>query len=98
LLVLWWLVPPLAATLVAMLWVTWAGRERDEVKRDDSDEAMERMERALARPAPQRGKPVRSVPIEPTHGVAIRGLGRLANPNMPDEPPASGDRGTRIAG
>ena len=29
--VLWWLVPPLAATLLAMLWAGWAGRERDEV-------------------------------------------------------------------
>ena len=75
-LVLWWLVPPLAATCLAMLWATWAGRDRDGVKRDDSAEAMSRMKRALDRPAPHRGKPVVPAPEEPTHGVAIRGLAR----------------------
>lgn len=72
--VLWWLVPPLAATGVAMLWASWAGRDREEVKRDDSAEAMARLQRALDRPTPRRGKPVVSRPEEPSHGVAIRGL------------------------
>lgn len=76
--VLWWLVPPLAATCLAMVWAAWAGRERDEVKRDDSAAAMARMQRAIERPAPRRGKPVESAPIEPTHGVAMRGLSRAA--------------------
>jgi hypothetical protein len=31
------------------------------------------MQKALSRPAPTKGKPVMSTPIEPTHGVAIRG-------------------------
>ena len=75
--VLWWLVPPLAATLLAMVWVAWAGRERDEVRRDDSDEALARMGAALTRPTP-RGTPVASAPIEPTHGVALRGVRRGA--------------------
>jgi len=74
--VLWWLVPPLAATCLAMLWATWAGRDRDEVKRDDSDEAMQRMKRAIDRPTPRRGRPVVSRPDEPTHGVAVRGRAR----------------------
>ena len=58
--VLWWLVPPLAATCLAMVWAAWAGRDRDEVKRDDSAAAMARMKRALDRPTPRRGKPVAS--------------------------------------
>ena len=79
--VLWWLVPPLAATGLAMVWATWAGRDRDEVKRDDSDAAMARMQRALERPPPRRGKPVPSIPAEPSHGVAIRG--RVRRPSAP---------------
>lgn len=79
--VLWWLVPPLAATALAMLWATWAGRDRDEVKRDDSAAAMAKMQRAIERPTPRRGKPVVSRPIERTHGVAIRGLSREPAPD-----------------
>ncbi|MGI8577483.1 MAG: hypothetical protein ACR2KG_06085 [Nocardioidaceae bacterium] len=70
--VLWWLVPPLAATCVAMLWVSWAGRDRDEVRRDDSAEALRRMQQALTRPTPHAGSPVASTPIEKSHGVALR--------------------------
>ncbi|MDX6310297.1 MAG: hypothetical protein QOI06_3343 [Nocardioidaceae bacterium] len=81
--VLWWLAPPLAATCLAMVWAAWAGRDRDEVKRDDSDAAMARMKRAIERPTPHRGRPVASVPVEPTHGVAIRGLSRRREPDSP---------------
>lgn len=77
--VLWWLVPPLMATCLAMVWATWAGRERDAVKRDDSAAAMARMQKALERPTPRRGKPVVSATVEPTHGVAMRGLSRPAD-------------------
>ncbi|MGI8701897.1 MAG: hypothetical protein ACR2JU_11935 [Nocardioidaceae bacterium] len=76
--VLWWLVPPLASTCLAMVWAAWVGRERDEVKRDDSAAAMARMQHALERPLPRRGRPVVSAPVEPTHGVALRGLSRPA--------------------
>jgi hypothetical protein len=71
--VLWWLVPPVVATSLAMLCAGWAGRERDQVRRDDSPEAMERMRKALERPTPHKGRPVVSRPLEPTHGVALRG-------------------------
>lgn len=74
--VLWWLVPPLVATCLAMLWAAWVGRERDAVKRDDSAAAMARMKVAIERPTPRRGKPVVSAPVEPTHGLAMRGLSR----------------------
>lgn len=74
--VLWWLVPPLGATLVAMLWAGWAGRERDHVRRDDSDEALDKMATALARPVPTSQKRIASAVIEPSHGVALRGAAR----------------------
>jgi hypothetical protein len=74
--VLWWLVPPLVATLIAMLWASWAGRVRDDVGRDDSEEALERMQRALARPTPSKGTPIASTALERTHGVAVRGAAR----------------------
>jgi hypothetical protein len=74
--VLWWLVPPLGATLVAMLWAGWAGRERDEVRRDDSEEALDKMATALARPAPTSKKKLMSAVMEPSHGVAVRGAAR----------------------
>jgi hypothetical protein len=74
--VLWWLVPPLAATFVAMCWAGWMGRERAEVRRDDRDEALRRMERALARPTPSKGTPVASTSIEPSRGVVVRGGAR----------------------
>lgn len=70
--VLWWLVPPLAATCVAMCWAAWMGRERAEARRDDRDEALRRMEQALARPAPRRGTPVASTAIEASRGVVVR--------------------------
>ena len=74
--VLWWLVPPLAATCLAMVWAAWLGRERDEEGRDDSEAALLRMEKALARPTPRKGRPVVSLPPERSHGVAVRGAAR----------------------
>jgi hypothetical protein len=69
--VLWWLAPAVGATVLAMLWTAWAGRDRGEPRRDDSAEAMQRIQRALAAPMPstpppaQRGRPV-------SHGVVVR--------------------------
>ena len=70
--VLWWLVPALVATTLAMAWAAWAGRARDDVRRDDSDAALRRMQQALRRPAPRGGAAVTQPPLEPTHGVAVR--------------------------
>ncbi len=78
--VLLWLAPTLVVTLVAMLWVSWAGREgRGEV---DREVALRRMERVLD-PAPRRGlarlarrRPVPSyvAPVrrERSTGLAVR--------------------------
>ncbi len=71
--VLWWLAPPLVATCLAMVWVSWRSREREQPRRDDSEAALLRMQRALIKPVPHKGRPVPSAPIEPTHGVAMRG-------------------------
>lgn len=86
--VLWWLVPPLAATVLAMLWASWLGRQRDDDGRDDSDAALAKMADALARPAPRRAT-LHSPPpavAEPSHGVAVRRTPRR---------PASSGRATR---
>lgn len=77
--VLWWLVPPLVTTGLAMIWAAWVGRARDDVRRDDSDVARQRMQKALERPTPQsaqrsRGGPSSGPahPVETSHGVVIR--------------------------
>ena len=46
--ILWWLAPPVVATVLAMLWVSWLGREgRGEV---DPEVAARRLGDAMARP------------------------------------------------
>ncbi len=83
--VLWWLAPPAAATVVAMLWAGWLGRRRDDDHRDDSEAALARMQAALGRPGPQRpaNAVLTSAPAEPSHGVAIRGTVRRSSPRGP---------------
>ena len=72
--VLWWLAPPLAATALAMVWASWRGRERDEVRRESSDEALSRLGSAITRPLPRRAAKSAQprVPDDPSHGVAVR--------------------------
>lgn len=82
--VLWWLVAPLVATCLAMVWASWLGRDRDDVRRDDSQAALLRMRKALDRPMPRKGSPVVSTPVEPTHGVAVRGASRRPVSSTPD--------------
>lgn len=88
--VLWWLVPPLMTTALAMLWAAWVGRARDDIRRDDSDLARQRMQKALARPTPHpssrsraeaSSEPARQV--EPSHGVVLRRASRpQPSPNV----------------
>jgi hypothetical protein len=68
--ILLWLVPPAVVTVVAMLWVSWLGREgRGEVDREVAvrrlGEALERPARTTryAAPAPERDR---------STGVAVR--------------------------
>lgn len=74
--VLWWLVPPVVTTALAMIWVGIAGRNRDDVHRDDSEEALLRMQKALSKPAPRRSVPPARQSVETTHGVAVRRASR----------------------
>lgn len=70
--ILWWLAPSGVVLLVAMLWVTWLGREgRGEV---DRDVAVERMARAMRKPHPAAGKPMPSAgrPRDRSTGIAVR--------------------------
>lgn len=72
--VLWWLVPPLVTTGLAMIWAAWVGRARDDIRRDDSEAARQRMQKALAKPTPQArahsAGPTRLPEV--THGVVVR--------------------------
>lgn len=77
--VLWWLVPPLVATAFAMAWAAWAGRAGDEMRRDNSEAGLLRMQRALSRPTPGSGAGIDPAPMEPTHGVAVRRTRRSAS-------------------
>ena len=77
--ILLWLVPPAVATLLAMVWVTWLGREgRGEV---DRDVAVRRMGEALQRPLPARRQaaPV-ARPRERSTGIAVRRDSPLGKP------------------
>ena len=68
--ILLWLVPPIVVTGVAMVWVSWIGRDgRGEV---DPEVALQRMAAALTS---DRQQPARQAPPRPTDrstGIAVR--------------------------
>lgn len=79
--VLWWLVPPLVATFLAMLWAAVAGRERDDARSDESDDALAKMAKALAQPVSSKrrsgpDRPLVAPAPERSHGVAVRRVSR----------------------
>jgi hypothetical protein len=70
--ILWWLAPPVVVTVVAMLWVSWLGRDgRGEVSREV---AVERLEKALRKdhPGMNRPRPAPSRPRDRSTGIAVR--------------------------
>jgi hypothetical protein len=73
--ILWWLAPPVVATLLAMAWVSWLGRSgRGEV---DREAAVRRLSEAMGRPTPRAGPsgttpPRPALPGERSTGVAVR--------------------------
>ncbi len=99
--ILLWLVPPAVVTLVAMVWVSWLGREgRGEVDRDVAvrrlGEALERSAAVRARPTTRPAeRPVRQpdrstgVAVRPSRASAPRPVPPpVAGPvDLPDEPP-----------
>jgi hypothetical protein len=75
--ILWWLAPPVAATVLAMVWVSWLGREGrgvvdPEVAARRLDRAMNRPNRVTPRPAPSRAPR----PGERSSGIAVRSTSR----------------------
>ena len=71
--ILWWLAPPVVATVLAMAWVSWLGREgRGTV---DPEVAARRLDRAMSRPSrvTPRATPSRAPrPGERSSGIAVR--------------------------
>jgi hypothetical protein len=70
--ILWWLAPPVVATVLAMLWVSWLGREgRGEV---DPEVAARRLGEAMAKPSRlPSGTATRPDPVrDHSTGVAVR--------------------------
>lgn len=81
--ILWWLAPPVVATVLAMLWVSWLGREgRGEV---DPEVAARRLGEAMAKPSrlPPGTATRPDLARDRSTGVAVR--------------PSSGPRTTRRA-
>jgi hypothetical protein len=71
--ILWWLAPPVVATGLAMLWVSWLGRSgRGDV---DREVAVRLLSEAMAAPSRIRepdSAPRAPVPGERSTGVAVR--------------------------
>ena len=90
--ILWWLVPPVVVTALAMLWVTWLGRSgRGEV---DRDVAVERLARALRKehPATTRQSPATSRPRDRSTGIAVRPSSRPPTAGSAEKPSRSDDQ------
>lgn len=87
--ILLWLVPPAVVTLVAMVWVSWLGREgRGQV---DREVAVRRLAQALQQEPPShashRPRPVR----DRSTGIAVRPS------RVTPQPPAGGHSPRRSA-
>jgi hypothetical protein len=82
--ILWWLAPPVVATVLAMLWVSWLGRSgRGEV---DREVAVRRLGEAMARPTrvSSRTPPASDRPRERSTGVAVRRPSQRLTPSETD--------------
>ena len=66
--ILLWLLPAVVATVAAMVWVSWVGRERPERERTPAE--LERFAQALLRPLPDERRRLRQ--RERSTGVATR--------------------------
>lgn len=87
--ILLWLVPPAVVTVLAMLYVAWAGRDhRGEV---DRDEAVKRLGKALdgrtRRSGRLPGYAVDRSPRDRSTGVAVRRPGPAPREERAVEPP-----------
>ena len=69
--ILWWLAPAGAATVLAMVWATWAGRPRSD-GRDRSEAAYERFAAAMSKEHPALGLPRPAAVRDRSTGIAVR--------------------------
>lgn len=81
--ILLWLVPPAVVTALAMLWVSWAGRDRGRPDAEDSEAAYNRFAAALQRPHPTAGKGVGPASSDVVSGVAVRRSRPSRDPRTP---------------
>ena len=80
--ILWWLAPPAVVTVLAMLFVTWIGRERPE-RNELSEEARRKQQQRFAE-AIMREHPT-------AHHVRRGSTGAPASPYvLPADPPEPG--------
>ncbi len=73
--ILWWLAPPVVATVLAMVWVAWLGRDgRGQVDREVAvrrlADALEHDPRRTRRPAPGYAAP--QPERDRSSGIAVR--------------------------
>ncbi len=81
--ILYWLVPPVVVTVLAMLWVSWLGREgRGEV---DRDVAVRRLATALQKEPPAHTHVRPTAVRDRSTGIAVR-PSRAPRPAAPDTP------------
>lgn len=69
--ILAWLVPPAVATVLAMVWATWAGRPQ-RMETDRSEAAYDRFAKAIAREHPGAGRARPSAVRDRSTGIAVR--------------------------
>ena len=68
--ILLWLVPAVVVTVVAMVWVSWMGRDgRGEI---DRDVAVERLGRALGKEMPAGTRRTAAPARDRSTGIAVR--------------------------
>lgn len=70
--ILWWLTPAAGATLVAMLWVTWAGRPRRDDSEDKAEAAYAKFAAAIERENPAARHPRAPAVHDRSTGIAVR--------------------------
>ncbi len=69
--ILLWLVPPAVATVLAMVWATWAGQpQREDRERSEAD--YERFVEALTKKHPTVGSPRPVTVRDRSTGIAVR--------------------------
>jgi hypothetical protein len=83
--ILLWLVPPAVVTLLAMVWVSWLGREgRGEI---DREEAVRRLTKAMQKDHPGARKPRPLRARDRSTGIAVRPSARaLGEPHEQERP------------